>query len=178
MANAEVGSAYLSIIPSMKGFGGKIAVGLTASMAAVGTACATMVKQATDAYANYEQLTGGVEKLFGEASDTVMKNAQEAYASAGVSMNQYMDQINSFSASLKQSLGGDVQQAAELGNVAIHDMADNASVFGSNLRDVQFAYQGFAKQNYTMLDNLKLGRPCRIAQYKPRENGGTLIAAA
>lgn len=157
MANAEVGSAYLSIIPSMKGFGGKIAVGLTASMAAVGAACATMVKQATDAYSNYEQLTGGVEKLFGEASDTVMKNAQEAYASAGVSMNQYMDQINNFAASLKQSLGGDVQQAAELGNMAIHDMADNASVFGSNLQDVQNAYQGFAKQNYTMLDNLKLG---------------------
>lgn len=157
MANTEVGSAYLSIIPSMKGFGSKIAVGLTASMAAVGTACAAMVKQATDAYANYEQLTGGVEKLFGQASDTVMKNAQEAYSTAGVSMNQYMDQINNFAASLKQSLGGDVQQAAQLGNVAIHDMADNASVFGSNLQDVQNAYQGFAKQNYTMLDNLKLG---------------------
>lgn len=161
LANVEVGSAYVSVIPSMKGFNTKVMEGVfsgikTAAMG-VATAVGAMSVAATKAYADYEQLTGGVQKLFGDAYSSVMKNAQEAYKTAGVSMNEYMDQLNSFAASLKKSLGGDVQEAAKIGNMAIHDMADNASVFGTNLRDIQNAYQGFAKQNYTMLDNLKLG---------------------
>lgn len=168
MANTEVGSGYISIIPSLKGFnsnaafgafsGMKLAaLGVTASVAAIGSAVVAIGKQAFDTYANFEQLSGGVQKIFGSASDQVMKNAQDAYAIAGVSMNQYMDQLNSMGAALKQSFGGDVVKAAAAGNMAITDMADNASIFGSNLQDVQNAYQGFAKQNYTMLDNLKLG---------------------
>ena len=168
MANTEVGSGYISIIPSLKGFnsnaafgafrGMKLAaLGVTASVAAIGSAVVAIGKQAFDTYANFEQLSGGVQKIFGSASDQVMKNAQDAYAIAGVSMNQYMEQLNSMGAALKQSFGGDVVKAAAAGNMAITDMADNASIFGSNLQDVQNAYQGFAKQNYTMLDNLKLG---------------------
>lgn len=168
MANTEVGSGYISIIPSLKGFnsnaafgafsGMKLAaLGVTASVAAIGSAVVAVGKQAFDSYANFEQLSGGVQKIFGSASDQVMKNAQDAYAIAGVSMNQYMDQLNSMGAALKQSFGGDVVKAAAAGNMAITDMADNASIFGTNLQSVQDAYQGFAKQNYTMLDNLKLG---------------------
>lgn len=168
MANTEVGSGYVSIIPSLKGFhsdtgtavfkGMKAAaIAATAAVAAIGSAVVAVGKQSLDAYANFEQLSGGVEKIFGAASDQVMKNAQDAYAIAGVSMNQYMDQLNSMGAALKQSFGGDVVKAAAAGNMAITDMADNASIFGTNLQSVQDAYQGFAKQNYTMLDNLKLG---------------------
>lgn len=168
MANAEVGSAYVSVIPSTKGFNEGVAtaafdgmktaaLGVTAAVAAIGATMIAIGKQSLDAYANFEQLSGGVEKIFGEASSQVMANAQAAYAVAGVSMNQYMDQLNSMGAALKQSFGGDVVAAARAGNMAITDMADNASIFGSNLQDIQNAYQGFAKQNYTMLDNLKLG---------------------
>lgn len=168
MANAEVGSAYVSVIPSTKGFNEGVAtaafdgmktaaLGVTAAVAAIGATVLAIGKQSLDAYANFEQLSGGVEKIFGEASSQVMANAQAAYAVAGVSMNQYMDQLNSMGAALKQSFGGDVVAAARAGNMAITDMADNASIFGSNLQDIQNAYQGFAKQNYTMLDNLKLG---------------------
>lgn len=161
MANAEVGAAFLSVIPTMKGFDNKVFSGITKGLATAATATAAAIalvsKAAIDAYSNFEQLEGGVKTIFGDASKQVMKDAAEAYKVSGVSMNQYMNQINSFGAALKQSLGGDVQQAAKYGNIAIKDMADNASVFGSNLQDVQNAYQGFAKQNYTMLDNLKLG---------------------
>lgn len=168
MANVEVGSAYVSVIPSTKGFNEGVAtaafdgmktaaLGVTAAVAAIGVTMVAIGKQSLDAYANFEQLSGGVEKIFGEASSQVMANAQAAYAVAGVSMNQYMDQLNSMGAALKQSFGGDVVAAARAGNMAITDMADNASIFGSNLQDIQNAYQGFAKQNYTMLDNLKLG---------------------
>ena len=190
MANAEVGSAYVSVIPSTKGFNEGVAtaafdgmktaaLGVTAAVAAIGVTMIAIGKQSLDAYANFEQLSGGVEKIFGEASSQVMANAQAAYAVAGVSMNQYMDQLNSMGAALKQSFGGDVVAAARAGNMAITDMADNASIFGSNLQDIQNAYQGFAKQNFTMLDNLKLGKLKRplIAEHKPRENGGTLLAA-
>ena len=120
-------------------------------------AAALIGKSALDAYADWEQLTGGVDTLFKDASQTVQKYAAGAYKTAGVSANQYMSQVTSFSASLIQSLGGDTAKAAEMGNMAIVDMADNANKMGSSLTDIQNAYQGFAKQNYTMLDNLKLG---------------------
>ena len=114
-------------------------------------------KSALDAYANYEQLVGGVDKLFGKSSSTIIKNANKAYKTAGVSANKYMEQATSFSASLISSLNGDTQKAAKITDMAIRDMSDNVNVFGSNMEDVQRAYQGFSKQNYTMLDNLKLG---------------------
>lgn len=115
-------------------------------------------KAALEAYSQYEQLSGGVQKLFGEeSSKTVMKYAENAYKTAGISANKYMELTTSFSASLLQSLGGDTQKAAKYADVAIKDMSDNANVFGTNITDIQNAYKGFAKGNYTMLDNLKLG---------------------
>lgn len=115
-------------------------------------------KAAVEAYSNYEQLSGGVEKLFGEeSSKKVMQYAENAYKTAGVSANKYMELTTSFSASLLQSLGGDTEAAADYADMAIRDMSDNANVFGTSMEQVQNAYQGFAKGNYTMLDNLKLG---------------------
>ena len=134
--------------------GCKVAVG---ALATVGTALAGFITASVSSFAEYEQLVGGVEKLFGDSAGSVQKYAQEAYKNAGISANDYMTQITSFSASLISSLGGDTAKAAEYGNMAINDMADNANVFGSSMEDIQNAYQGFAKQNYTMLDNLKLG---------------------
>lgn len=125
-------------------------------LASVG-AITKISKSALDAYANYEQLVGGVDKLFGKSSSTIIKNANKAYRTAGVSANKYMEQATSFSASLISSLNGDTQKAAKITDMAIRDMSDNVNVFGSNMEDIQRAYQGFSKQNYTMLDNLKLG---------------------
>lgn len=119
---------------------------------------AKLGKAALDAFADFEQLEGGVEKIFGkEAAETVMRNAEEAYKTAGLSANQYMETVTSFSASLIQSLEGDTEAAAEIADMAIRDMSDNANTFGTNMQSIQDAYQGFAKQNYSMLDNLKLG---------------------
>ena len=115
-------------------------------------------KAALDAYANYEQLEGGVQKIFGEeASKDVMKYAERAYQTAGLSANEYMEQVTSFSASLISSLDGDTVKAAKVADMAVQDMSDNANTFGTDIGSIQNAYQGFAKQNYTMLDNLKLG---------------------
>lgn len=115
-------------------------------------------KAALDAYADFEQLEGGVQKIFGDdASKMVMENAERAYKTAGISANKYMEQVTSFSASLIQSLDGDTVAAAKVADMAIQDMSDNANTFGTDIASIQNAYQGFAKQNYTMLDNLKLG---------------------
>lgn len=115
-------------------------------------------KAALDAYAQFEQLEGGVNKIFGpEAAEQVMKNANKAYKTAGMSANDYMETVTNFSASLIQSMGGNTEAAAEVADMAIRDMSDNANTFGTNMQSIQDAYQGFAKQNYTMLDNLKLG---------------------
>ena len=114
-------------------------------------------KQAVGNYKSYQQLVGGVETLFGESADKVQKYAEVSYKTAGISANQYMEQITSFSASLISSLGGDTAKASEYGNRAIIDMSDNANKMGTSMEMIQNAYQGFAKQNYTMLDNLKLG---------------------
>lgn len=128
-----------------------------AAVAAAGTAIAAIGKQAIEQYAEYEQLVGGVETLFKQSSDTVMGYAENAYKTAGLSANEYMNTVTSFSASLLQSLGGDTEAAAEYADMAITDMADNANKMGTSMEMIQNAYQGFAKQNYTMLDNLKLG---------------------
>ena len=124
---------------------------------AAATATAALVKSSISAYAEYEQLVGGVETLFKDSSATVMEYADNAYKTAGLSANEYMDTITSFSASLLQSLGNDTAAAAEYGNLAVTDMSDNANKMGTSMESIQNAYQGFAKQNYTMLDNLKLG---------------------
>ena len=126
-----------------------------------------------------QQLSDGIKKLFGEeAAQTVSENAQNAYKTAGMSANQYMEQATTFSAALIKGLNGDTEEAARLTDVAIRAMSDNVNTFGTDAQSVQDAFNGFAKQNYTMLDNLKLGRPhfC-IAESKPCEFGGTLRAA-
>lgn len=132
----------------------KAVTAITGAMAAGLTAATT---QSVKAYADYEQLVGGVETLFKESESTVLEYANIAYKTAGLSANAYMDTVTSFSASLLQSLDGDTAAAATKADRAITDMADNANKMGTNMRDIQNAYQGFAKQNYTMLDNLKLG---------------------
>ena len=128
-----------------------------AAVAAAGTAVVAIGKQAVEQYAEYEQLVGGVETLFKQSADTVMGYAENAYKTAGLSANEYMNTVTSFSASLLQSLGGDTEAAAKYADMAITDMSDNANKMGTSMEMIQNAYQGFAKQNYTMLDNLKLG---------------------
>ena len=123
----------------------------------LGSAMISIGKQAVTSYADFEQLTGGVETLFGTSADAVMEYANNAYKTAGLSANEYMETVTSFSASLISSLGGDTAKASEYANKAITDMSDNANKMGSDMATIQNAYQGFAKQNYTMLDNLKLG---------------------
>ena len=128
-----------------------------ASVAAAGTAIAAIGKQSIEQYAEYEQLVGGVETLFKQSADVVQQYAANAYKTAGLSANEYMNTVTSFSASLLQSLGGDTEAAAKYADMAITDMSDNANKMGTSMESIQNAYQGFAKQNYTMLDNLKLG---------------------
>ena len=130
-----------------------VGAGLAASAAAI-TAIGT---SAISAYADYEQLTGGVETLFKESSASIIESASNAFKTCGLSANEYMETVTSFSASLLQSVGGDTVAAAAKADQAIIDMSDNANKMGSSMESIQNAYQGFAKQNYTMLDNLKLG---------------------
>lgn len=147
---SKLGGIWSKIAPAAKA--GAAAIGAAAS--AVGV----LTKKSVDAYAEYEQLAGGVKKLFGkEASAEVMKYANEAYKTAGMSANQYMEQATSFSAALINSLGGDQMEAAKQTDVAMRAISDNFNTFGGDITNVQNAFQGFAKQNYTMLDNLKLG---------------------
>jgi phage-related protein len=130
---------------------------LGSALKTVGEGVISMVKESVSAFADYEQLLGGVETLFDDSADTVTKNAEKAYKTAGLSANAYMETVTGFSASLLQSLGGDTEEAARIGDMAVTDMADNANKMGTDMSAIQNAYQGFAKQNYTMLDNLKLG---------------------
>ena len=133
---------------------GKVAV---AGVAAGATAIGALGTKAVAAYADYEQLVGGVETLFKDSQDQVMDYANNAYKTAGLSANEYMETVTSFSAALLQSLDGDTSAAADKANLAITDMSDNANKMGTDMTSIQNAYQGFAKANYTMLDNLKLG---------------------
>lgn len=173
----ELGKAYVQIIPSAQGIKAKMqeilgdempsgeehgknyAQGLVSTIkkaiAAAGIGLA--LKSALTEGAALEQSLGGIETLFKGSADTVIENAKRAYQTAGVSANAYMENVTSFSASLISSLGGDTAKAAEVANTAMVDMSDNANKMGTDMRDIQNAYQGFAKQNYTMLDNLKLG---------------------
>ena len=152
---------------SWSGFGQKISAAFStlgkAAVAGAGAATAAvgvLTKSSLDAYSSFEQLTGGVETLFKESADTVMEYADNAYKTAGMSANQYMETVTGFSATLLQGLAGDTEAAAEYADLAITDMADNANKMGTAMQSIQYAYQGFAKDNYTMLDNLKLGRTC------------------
>ena len=138
-----------AVIAGVKMLGGAIT--------AVGSAFINVGKQAVQSYAQYEQLVGGVDTLFGESSAKVQEYANNAYKTSGMSANQYMETVTSFSASLISSLDGDTAKASEVANRAIIDMSDNANKMGTDISMIQNAYQGFAKQNYTMLDNLKLG---------------------
>ena len=172
----------------MKGIGSsaiKVGKGLAVAGAAAATAVTALVSKSVGAFADYEQLTGGVETLFGaggrsveeyaqsvgksvsdiqgkydslmSAQNAVLENANKAYMTAGMSANEYMDTVTGFSASLISSLGGDTNKAADYANSALVDMSDNANKMGTDMESIKNAYQGFAKQNYTMLDNLKLG---------------------
>ena len=124
---------------------------------AVASGIKSLISGAVESYGEYEQLVGGVETLFGSSADTVIKNAENAYKTAGLSANAYMETVTSFSASLLQSMGNDTEAAAKKADLALTDMSDNANKMGTDMQSIQNAYQGFAKQNYTMLDNLKLG---------------------
>ena len=163
----SIGKATQSAQSFSKNFGGAIgkvggAIKTVAKAGAVAigagaTAVGFLTKQAVEGYAEYEQLAGGVKKLFGSASDDVMRFANDAYKTAGMSANQYMEQATGFAAALINSLGGNTKEAAKLADVAMQSMSDNVNTFGTDMSSIQYAFQGFAKQNYTMLDNLKLG---------------------
>lgn len=176
----DLGQAYVQIVPSAKGISGsiqnaldpeasaagtsaglKIGTGLKvaamAAVAAAGAALGKVISSSLTEGANLQQSLGGIETLFKGSADKVKKYADEAYRTSGLSANEYMTNVTSFSASLLQSVGGDTEKAADVANMAMIDMSDNANKMGTNMGDIQNAYQGFAKQNYTMLDNLKLG---------------------
>lgn len=161
-------SSFRKGIDSAESAGQRLAGKMSAMTVAVGNIMTDLVRKgfdtikslttgAVDTFADYEQLVGGIETLFKGSSDTMMNYAKEAYRTTGLSANQYMETVTSFSASLLQGLDGDVEQAAEIADMAVQDMADNANKLGTDISSIQTAYQGFAKQNYTMLDNLKLG---------------------
>ena len=152
---AEAGVKNLSgKLGSLAKTGATAITGLVTAASVAVTGLTTLsIKQ----YAEYEQLIGGVETLFKDSSSEILKYAENAYKTAGMSANEYMSTITGFSASLLQGLGGDTKKAAEIGNKAVTDMSDNANKMGTSIEMIQNAYQGFAKQNYTMLDNLKLG---------------------
>lgn len=130
---------------------------IVSGIKAVASGIKSLISGAIEGYGEYEQLVGGVETLFGSSADTVIKNAENAYKTAGLSANAYMETVTSFSASLLQSMGNDTEAAAKKADQALTDMSDNANKMGTDMQSIQNAYQGFAKQNYTMLDNLKLG---------------------
>lgn len=181
----DLGKAYVQIVPSAEGIQGSItklisgeadsagtsagksmlssmskaikAGAVVGGVATIGKALFDAIKTVVTEYANYEQLVGGVETLFKDSADEVQRYAENAYKTAGLSANEYMETVTSFSASLLQSLGGDTKKAAETADMAVTDMADNANKMGTSMESIQNAYQGFAKANYTMLDNLKLG---------------------
>ena len=185
-AGGKTGSAFLSACGNVLAAGAKVVAGATlAATSALAAGVVAIGKAALTSYADYEQLAGGVETLFGtggktikeyadsmgatvdevrdkyfqlaDAENQVMENASNAFKTSGLSANEYMETVTSFSASLLQSLDGDTQAAAAAADMAIQDKSDNANKMGSDMASIQSAYQGFAKQNYTMLDNLKLG---------------------
>ena len=178
MAGSRLGTAYVQIIPSAQGISGKIKEALSGEADSAGIEAGNKVgsglvgkiktasaaagigaalKAAIGEGAALEQSLGGVETLFKSSADTVVNNAKNAFKTAGLSANEYMENVTSFSASLLSGLGGDTAKAADIANRAMTDMSDNSNKMGTSMQDIMNAYQGFAKDNYTMLDNLKLG---------------------
>lgn len=186
-ATATVANAYVQIIPSAQGIkenvtdviakegaaagegfganfgaglkklGGAIVTAVKVAGAAAVAAGAAITKMAVDSYADYEQLTGGIETLYKDSADAVLANAQQAFRTAGMSANEYMETVMQFSGSLLQSVGGDTVKAAQMADMALRDMSDNANKMGTDIERLQDAYRGFARGQYTMLDNLSLG---------------------
>ena len=154
---SDTGEKSSSKLSKLGGVVSTIGKGLLIGTGAVATAGVGLVKQVSASYGELQQSIGGVETLFGESAQKVIDNANNAFTTAGISANDYMQQVTSFSASLLQSLGGDTEKACNYADTAVKDMADNANKMGTSMEDIQHAYQGFAKGNYTMLDNLKLG---------------------
>lgn len=173
----ELAKAYVQIVPSAKGIGNNISKeldaevgsagdksgasfgkGLLGKIAALGIAVkvgqtiAEGIGKAINEGAALQQSVGGIETLFKDSAGKVIENANNAFRTVGISANEYMENVTSFSASLLQGLGGDTKKAADIADMAMVDMADNANKFGSDMSSIQTAYQGFAKQNYTMLD--------------------------
>lgn len=180
---ADIATAYVQIVPSARGLKGNLekeidgtgageSAGKEAGTSFIGKmktiiAAAGIGKLVTEGLkkslgegAALEQSLGGVETLFKDSAAIVVENAKQAYQTAGMSANAYMEQVTSFSASLLQSMGGNTAEAASVADMAMRDMSDNANKFGTDIDSITNAYQGFAKQTYTMLDNLKLGRQC------------------
>lgn len=175
---SAIARAYVQIVPTADGIKGKLGetlgpetesagkeagtslgatIGKFVKYAIIAAGIGDVIRQAISEGADLEQSLGGIETLFKENADMVKQYAQEAYRTAGLSANEYMESVTGFSASLLQGLSGDTAKAAEIANMAMIDMSDNANKMGTDMESIQYAYQGFAKQNYTMLDNLKLG---------------------
>lgn len=153
----KVGSAASTVGKGIFNVATNVAKVSVVATTAGATAISALTGLAISSYADYEQLVGGVETLYKTSADKVQQYAADAYKTAGLSANEYMNTATTFAASLVSSLGGDTEQAAELANTAISDMSDNSNKMGTAMSSIQDAYNGFAKQNYTMLDNLKLG---------------------
>ena len=151
------GEQSASKLSKLGGIAGAVGKGVLIGTGAVATGAVALVRSVSGAYGQLQQSIGGIETLFGNSAKKVIENANNAYTTAGISANDYMQQVTSFSASLLQSLGGDTEKACNYADTAVRDMADNANKMGTSMEDIQHAYQGFAKGNYTMLDNLKLG---------------------
>ena len=154
---ADKATSFDGLGSKLKGIFSTLGKGAVLATGAAATGIGALIKSSVSAYGDYEQLVGGVDTLFKKSSSTVQKYAANAYKTAGMSANEYMTTVTSFSASLLQSLNGDTNKAAKQANKALTDMSDNVNKMGSNMEDVENAYKGFSKQNYTMLDNLKLG---------------------
>lgn len=194
----ELGKAYVQIVPSARGIASKIKSEINGDMKTagesagdtlgssivskfkaivVGAGVGKIFKESLTQGGALQQSLGGVETLFKKHGDKVKEYAKDAYKTSGVSANEYMENVTSFAAALVNSLSGKTEKAANVADMAMQDMSDNSNKMGTNMQDIQHAYQGFAKKNYTMLDNLKLGRKS-IAEYKPGENGETLRLVA
>ncbi len=195
---ANLATAYVKILPSMEGSEGiiKQSLGMELDSAAdsagnglvsklkgiiakagLGMAIGKAIQTGLSEGAALEQSVGGIETLFKGSADQMKQYAAEAYKTAGLSANQYMEQATSFAAGLISSTGGNTAEAAKVANKALMDMSDNANKMGTDMESITQTYQSLARGNYAMLDNLKLGRKS-IAEYKPSENGETLSLAA
>ena len=150
---SDTGEQSTSKLSKLGGIAKTVGKGLLIGTGAVVTGAVGLVKQVSSSYGQLQQSIGGIETLFKDSAQKVITNANNAYTTAGISANEYMQQVTSFSASLLQSLGGDTEAAANTADMAVRDMADNANKMGTSMEMIQNAYQGFSKQNYTIKSN-------------------------